>query len=268
MGNKLRALKLSDEPSDMLSSEKMGKVFWGTFWGKFMEGLMSDYFKDKEDEINKLNEYVERFQKDFIMLQDENSQLKNRIFNQICKTNDMINTQDIQSIPVSIYLDTNRKTEITKAYSAVLDFLASINFAQAIDLKPVKGSWFKKLIADSKSVMTSQEVIDRLKEAEYGVEVNNILKPQSEVDKNHSEALSNILKSIENIPNAAIRIGSLLVVKITNKKEEVNIQVRTLTIKELHLLNKKPELLTKPSAVLLALAKEISNESINPILQN
>jgi len=120
------------------------------------------------------------------------------------------------------------------------------------------------MVANSKEAITSDDVINRFKEVEYGVEVNTILKQQSEIDKNQSEALLNILKSVENVSNAAIRIGSLLVVKIKNAEGEVNVQVRSLSIKELHLLNKRPELLHNPQLILTALTTELRSESEFP----
>lgn len=223
--------------------------------------------KEIKQTINKLSDEIKEIKNESNKLQEENDRLKSYIFNEISKpVNNTV--QEIQNIPVTIYIDTNNPTQIFKVYSAVLDFLSSIDFISNIELKPVKGSWFKRLVASSRSAITSNEVTDRLKEAEYGVEVNTILKPQSEVDKNNSEALLNILKSIENIPNAAIRIGSLIVVKVTNRSGEANIQVRTLSIKELHLLNKKPELLSRPSEVLNALAREISDQDNKTSLPN
>lgn len=46
-------------------------------------------------------------------------------------------------------------------------------------------------------------------------------------------------------------------VNITSEKGEVNVQVRSLSVKELHILNKKPELLHKPKQILNALLKPL-----------
>ena len=69
------------------------------------------------------------------------------------------------------------------------------------------------------------------------------------------------MKSVENIPKAAIKIGSLLVVKITSEYGEVSVQVRSLSILELHLLNKRPDLLLKPTEILGALANMIEENN-------
>lgn len=217
---------------------------------------------EKIQEINfKLNEIRddnERIKEEVKSLKSVNNQLKNAFY-------DSLTTSGVdekkQFIPVDIYLDTNSSAEIFKVYTSIIDFLRSIEFDISFEFDAIKGSWIKRIIAKSQKVMTSDEVTDRLKEAEYGIEVNAVLKQQSEIDKNQSEALLNILKSVENVPNAAIRIGSLLVVKITPNEGDVNVQVRSLSIKELHLLNKKPELLHRPQQILTALTKEINQDN-------
>lgn len=107
--------------------------------------------------------------------------------------------------------------------------------------------------------MTSDEVTNRLREAEYAVEVNTILKPQSEVEKNQSDALVGILSSLQGIHNAAVRIGSLIVVKVTSPTGEVSVQTRTLSIAEMHIINKHPELLQQPQQILAALNSALGN---------
>ncbi|KAA5532653.1 hypothetical protein F0919_17890 [Taibaiella lutea] len=213
--------------------------------------IQNEAIKEVLKKVDLLKESVEE-------LQVENGELKEIVFNIVSNPDNNLEF-GIQRIPVNIYLDTDNSTDIFNTYTSILDFLDFIGFQKSIEFQAIHGSWIKRLIANSKKALTSSEVTDRIKEVEYGVEVNTILKPQSEIDKNNSEALLNILKSVENIPNAAIRIGSLIVVKVTNTDGEVNVQVRTLSIKELHLLNKRPDLLSKPSEILIALGKEIND---------
>lgn len=206
--------------------------------------------------LNKINNIEEKCKQ----INKELQAMKNTI---ITIVNDSNEVTKIQFIPVDIYIDTNNSNEIFEVYSSVIDLLENIGFKKDIELDPIKGSWYKKLIAKSKEILTEEEVQNKLKEVEYALEVK-ILKDQSEVDKNQSEALSNILKSVENIPNAAIKIGSLLVVKITSETGEATVQVRSLTILELHLLNKRPDLLLKPNEILGALATMIEeNDRLN-----
>ncbi len=210
------------------------------------------------EELKRLNAKIKNCYAEIEKINSENIKLKEILYSNSTSFGSEVK---IQTIPVDIYIDSEDPSAIFGVYDAVLDFVSSIGFEKAFEFKAIKGSWFKKMLAKSKEAITSDKVTDRLKEAEYGIEVNTILKPLSEVEKNQSEALLNILKSIESIKSAAIRIGSLLVVKLTNSEGEINVQVRTLSIKELHLLNKRPELLNRPQEILTALSLEIEVDS-------
>lgn len=220
---------------------------------------------ESKDELLELRKLIESLQDSIGKLNKENIMMKELIYSDASSFDDEKTTQ---TIPIDIYLDSDEPQEIFEVYDSVLKFAKSIGFAETIEFEAIKGSWFKRLIAKSHEKLSSEDVQDRLKEAEYGIEVNTILKQQSEIDKNQSEALSNIITSLKDIPNAAIRIGALIVVKLTDDEGAVSLQTRTLSIKELHLLNKKPELLQMPKQILQALAKEIDDDQPPQILEN
>jgi hypothetical protein len=207
---------------------------------------------------------IESLKREFAMMKQEIAQLKDaqgKLKDIIYQNVASYGSESIrQMIPVHIYINEDDPNRIYTIYQSVLDFLEVLGFETTIDFEARKGSWLKDWISTSKKAMTSKEVTDRLKEAEYAVEVNTILKPQSEVEKNQSEALLNILKSLEGTHHGVIRIGSLLVVKVTSKDGEVNVQVRTLNILELHTLNRHPELLNQPQHILSELVRIIDNQ--------
>ncbi|AUC20605.1 hypothetical protein BTO15_00075 [Polaribacter sejongensis] len=217
------------------------------------------------NEVLELKKMVESLNDSVKQIKKENLLVKELLYSNASSYNDSKTTQ---IIPIDIYLDTNEPQEIFEVYDSVLKFTQSIGFDDSIEFEAIKGSWYKRILAKSKKKLSSDEVKNRLSEAEYGIEVNTILKPQSEIDKNQSEALSNIITSLKDIPNAAIRIGALIVVKLTDEEGSVSLQTRTLSIKELHLLNKKPELLQMPKQILQALAKEIKNDEPPTISRN
>ncbi|MDF2437777.1 MAG: hypothetical protein K0Q95_2153 [Bacteroidota bacterium] len=176
--------------------------------------------------------------------------------------NSYLDDRKIQFIDVEIYLDTNDAEAIIDIYNSVLKYITALDFVTDIELPAVFGSWYKKLLAKSKAALTSEEVVSRLKEVEYGMEVNGILKPQSEVEKNQSEALVNMMKCLENIPNGMIRIGSILAVKVTNPITNIpHLHVRTLAISEIYFLNKNPHLSSSPMELLEALANHADDPS-------
>ena len=85
-----------------------------------------------------------------------------------------------------------------------------------------------------------------------------IQEPQSIVDKNEAEAAAVLLNAIDDVTNAAIQIGSLLVVKTLDANNSVAVRIRTLSSNEMIHLEKNQNLLTKPDHVLEELQR-ISN---------
>jgi CRISPR/Cas system CSM-associated protein Csm2 small subunit len=211
-----------------------------------------------EKALEEINKELSLMRSELSNLKQSNDALKEIVFSEVASYGDEAVKQ---LIPVNVYLDTDHPNLIYTSYQSVLDFLVEIGFETSIDFPPRKGSWIKRWISRSVNAMTNEQVTNRLKEAEYAVEVNTILKPQSEVEKNQSEALVGMIKSLEGIQNAVIRIGSLILVKVTSPTGEVNIQVRTLSIAELHLINKNPMLLEQPQQILKAFSKLIEDES-------
>jgi hypothetical protein len=246
---------------EKIEAQKQGKII--RYDGRKISFLFfkKDEINIKAEDLEMISDYfhkeiTERDQ-DINMLNAENDELSIYLYQ---NSLDFFEKTKIQFFPIDIYLDTNEPELIFEAYESILSFIEYMNFEKVCELKSEKGSWKKKLVAKTKEYLTSEDFNNHLKKAEYAVEANLILKQQSEIDKNQSEALLNILKAVESIPNAAIRIGSLLVVKVTNKEGEVNVQVRTLSITELHYLNKYPDLLNKPNQILSAITEEVNNE--------
>lgn len=152
---------------------------------------------------------------------------------------------DILHKPIEIYLDTNNSEQIKKTYQSVLDFLKTKDFKVETELPDEKGSWFKRLFAKAQDLVKSEEFQEKLGEAEYGLKLHTITKQQSEIDKNQAEAISKIIDSVKDIQNAAIKIGSILIVK-TTVSNVPNIAVKNLSLKEMIELENKPSLLRSP----------------------
>jgi hypothetical protein len=142
----------------------------------------------------------------------------------------------------------------------VTNALRLLNFDLIIGLHAVHSSWFKRTLARTKDALTSDEMVVMYKEFANGLQVNAILHKQSEIGKNLSEAVLNILKGIENTPNACIRIGSVLVLKTTDASTCLPvIYVKNLTIGEMHYLTKHPTLSLQPNNIIY----ELENTQIN-----
>ena len=250
--SKNRILRLADLSEKLRQSFNKDKIDRTSIDGSYKNIRdLEQKSVSNEAEFVALNKRLDEMQRSINLLDETNRSLKELLFDNVSSYKSDLTHQ---LIPVNIFLDSDQPNLIYNAYQSILDFLADIGFENSIDFPAKKGSWIKKFIGKSKQILSSEEVTNRLKEVEYSVEVNTILKPQSEVEKNQSEALLNILKGLEGIPNAAIRIGSLIIIKLTNKEGELSVQTRTLSIRELHYINKHPELLENPRQILFALS--------------
>lgn len=158
-------------------------------------------------------------------------------------------TLDIANKPVEIYLDSNDQNNIKNAYKTITDFINNKNLVVEKDLPAEEGSWFKRFFVKTKNIAESEGFKEKKSEVEYGIKLHTITKHQSEVDKNQAEAVSKIIESIKDIPNAAIKIGSLLIVKIT-VSETPSISAKNLSLKELMMLENTPSLLKNPVQLL------------------
>jgi len=215
--------------------------------------ILSSELESSQDKLNILTKNIEILRKD-------NNAIKNSFHDYI---KDKESKVSYQYLNVEIYLDTNNSSDIFNVYSSVIDFTKSIDFEVFVDLEAIKGSWWKRFIIKSEIPMSSQNVNDRLKAAEQNLEVE-ILKSQSEIDRNQSEALLNIMTSLNGIGDAAIRIGSLLVVKTTNIEGEVNLVVQTLSGAQLRMVNKNPSLIKQPKNIFdkLSLINDEDDENL------
>lgn len=157
--------------------------------------------------------------------------------------------------PIEIYLDTNDLSKIEKTSQVVEAYLSNNNLSIKKKLPVVKGSLFQKMFARAKDILTSEELKERLDQAEHGLKLNTITKQQSEIDLNQAEAVSKILNSISEVENAAIKIGSLLIVKTTISGNP-NIAVKNLSLKEMLVLENEPSLLKSPVELLENIGKK------------
>jgi hypothetical protein len=130
-----------------------------------------------------------------------------------------------------------------------MDFAKEYGFITAYDYPEQSGSWWKKFWFKTTESLKSDEVKERLDKAERALELNYLDKPQSEANKNQAEAASCLIKSLENVPNACIQTGSLLLVKIT-VDGNASLMSKTLSINELRHLEENQSLLKNPNMIL------------------
>jgi len=163
-------------------------------------------------------------------------------------------TLGIAKKPIEIYIDTNNTEQINKVYSETIEFIKKNKLDVEKELPSQDGSWYKRIFVKLMDVSQRDEVKEKFREAEYGIKLHTITKQQSEIDKNQAEAVSSIIESIKEIPNAAIKVGSILIVKITVSNTPT-IAVKNLSLNEMLELENKPSLLKSPAELLECLGQ-------------
>lgn len=164
-------------------------------------------------------------------------------------------------IPVRIYLSDPVPDEMGLFQLQVLvdRFLESISFSKHFVSPDKRGSWFKKFIYQSKEILKQEEIQERLCKAEKALQLIYVEKPQAETTKLQAESIAAILTSINNVPNACLQIGNILLVKVT-KDGECSIITKTLSVKQLLVLEENQYMLKRPEIIWEWLA-EVQNAS-------
>lgn len=143
--------------------------------------------------------------------------------------------------PVRVYLSTGHDHQ---AVESALEELLEASGLEIFQRSPaVYGSWFRQFLARAKDgAPTVEESVSKLAR---GIELQALHRPQAEVDAQQADAVAKLMAALDKEENAAIQIGSILLVKVDN-----NYVVRTLTQLQLAHLERNPELFQDPATVL------------------
>lgn len=144
-----------------------------------------------------------------------------------------------------------------KSFSLYLAFADSLGF----DIKDKgefhKGSWIRdriKLISKAKNSDKAQEIYEKGQKA---IELATIEKIQSEVNRNNAEAAAAFINSVKDIPEAATRIGSLIVIK-AQINGETKIASTVLSTEQLIRVEKNPNIMMKPNELFNLITEDIT----------
>lgn len=172
-------------------------------------------------------------------------------------------TEDLRPAPpaelqVEIYLDSNDKREIARVFRVVNSLVELLGYEHPVVVGDFPGSIFRRAKAVSKDALTSKELRDRLIKVERAVELNYLDAKQAEVDGKEAEAVSKLVGALENVPEACVRLGSILLIKCCTGTGTV-IVTRNLSQAELKALERFPEIQTRPNNVLAGLATAVAS---------
>ena len=111
-------------------------------------------------------------------------------------------------------------------------------------------------------VLTLREVQERLQKAERALELATLHTYQANVDKTQAEAASTLVKALDQTPDAIVQIDSLVLVKMTDGAK-ARLIVRSLSQQELLNVQKSPDLLQDPGAMMKLLSSGVQSPESN-----
>jgi hypothetical protein len=163
-------------------------------------------------------------------------------------------------IAVDVYLDTSDNETIGEVISRVDDLVEVMGYRQVGDIEVERGSIFRRSRAAADQV--ADELKSRLMKVERAFELAQLDLRQADVDVREADAVNKLLTSLENVPRACLRVGSVLVIKYPHATAgEPVIIVRNLSQLELHALSRFPEIQRSPETALQALTMTLDNMS-------
>lgn len=236
-------------------------------------GMSND--EETQVKLNKIDESIESLRSHLSALSYEQRDTLHEISKQVSRLSKIIDnlstetherlipsTLDIDPqeyplhryIPIAIYLSEYNIEKVQYFILSLKEFLDHFEFKISDEYPPRIGSFWQKLTGKTKEAITSETMKDTLDSAKHALELATIEKAQSEINKNHADAAKNLLDSLKDFDNAAVQVGSILIVKNTNNGIP-NVAMKTLSKDEIILLAKNQKLLGKPSQILDELSK-------------
>jgi hypothetical protein len=159
-------------------------------------------------------------------------------------------------VEIVIYIaDAENAAEVEAATLRLAD---ACGFVLADEFPPVRSSFWRRFTARTRELASRPEVETRLRELERAVQIQGIDLPQAQVDALQASAAAQLIQSLNGQRIAAIKIGSILAVKLDDQ-----LIVTTLSPAEMLRLSREPTLLSAPQTLLASLRPD-GNEALPP----
>ncbi|SCL43902.1 hypothetical protein GA0070604_0061 [Micromonospora eburnea] len=166
--------------------------------------------------------------------------------------------RDLDDISVVVYLDTDDKESIARTLERVDALRQLAGFGPEENVEIRWGSIFRRSRAAARRAFSSREVQDRLVKLERAVELTVVDSRQAAYDSTEAEAVHKLIESLQDIPRACMRVGSIFIVKYQAVGESV-ILVRNLSQMEVRALERFPEIQSSPERAFAALATAVES---------
>jgi hypothetical protein len=164
---------------------------------------------------------------------------------------------------VAVYLDTDDETSQQAVIQRIRELVDVLGFQESGDPNIEHGSIFRRSWARLKRGLTSTEVTQRLVKVERAFEIVLIEQQQADTDLKEAQAVGQLLSSLEPVPQACIRVGSILMIKYQGAQGTI-ILSRNLSQLEIRALERFPEIQQNPQKVLQSLSLAVSQLDGHP----
>jgi hypothetical protein len=161
-------------------------------------------------------------------------------------------------ISVDAYLDTDDMTAARRVLDALDELAGLLGYEIPTDEEIHRGSFWRSAKAALHRGFAHDEVRNRLIKVERALELVGIEERQASVDVKTAEAVEKLISGLQDIPQACMRAGSLLLVKYQDHQGPV-LLVRSMSQLEVRAFERFPEIQQDPRATIEALATAISN---------
>lgn len=158
----------------------------------------------------------------------------------------------------SLFVGEGTLNESAKVAKNLYSFLEALGYKIDADDGFKQGSWKKRFGFDFLNKNSKEKIENKVKIAEdvfYG-------RISSDTDEKLLMAISNLIKSLDNVDNVVIDAGPFLLFKMRKHDDDSSVFVKRLTLEERSLINKNPELLDKPEVLLMRLKSLLGGERV------
>lgn len=205
----------------------------------FLTSMFSDVSETFDHQLASFRSLIDRRQ-GFATLEDVEEHIWERR-----KTQAAASAPKSLLVDIDIYLDTYDKEPILQASEALGELLGSID-ASVLTQVEVWGSWGKRIAAKVKQAEALEKAAEALKAAMVNL-------PQAQANSENADAVSKLISSVEATPNAVLRFGPVLIVKVTMGGEAA-IVTTDLNADQVRQLNRHPQWLLEPQQLLARLS--------------
>lgn len=163
--------------------------------------------------------------------------------------------------PVTIYL--SDESIHGQVESAVENLVAVVGFHIEQRDDPLIGSWFRRMRATTREVVSSAGAREAAMTAAHSVDVRLVLAQDAAVTATMLQNLGPLITALQPTKDAVVRVGALLIVKAN-----WGLTVHQLTAAQQLQLDHRPNLAAAPDEILTALTLTINNSTSSSACQD